>query len=282
MIDNNLVRKIIEQALREDIGVGDLTSNLTIPESLNSRASIVVKENCILSGIDLVDLIFSTIDQHLKFRNKFENGSIINKNSEIAFLEGKTKSILIGERVALNFLQRMCGVATLTHKFVHVVSGTNAKITDTRKTTPGLRMLEKSAVVDGGGVNHRFGLDDMILIKDNHIKAIGGIKNAIEKIKSSLKEKNLKIPIEIETSTIEELEEVISIGGVNRIMLDNFSIDDMRTAVLMTKGKFELEASGGINLDNVRKIAETGVDYISIGALTHSYKSIDISLEILT
>lgn len=281
-LENNNIRRIVEQALREDIGLGDITSEATIPEDKSSRASIAVKENCIISGIDISQLVYSIIDPDLSFRKKVENGSLISKNSEIVFLEGKTKNILLGERVALNFLQRLSGVATLTHKFVHAVSNTKVKITDTRKTTPGLRFLEKAAVVDGGGVNHRFGLDDMILIKDNHITAIGGVKNAINEISKSLHQKKINIPIEIEVESLEQLEEVMSIGNVNRIMLDNFSIGDMRTAVLMITGKYEVEASGGINLENVREIAETGVDFISVGALTHSFNSIDISLEVLT
>ena len=281
-LENNNIRRIVEQALREDIGLGDITSEATIPEDKSSRASIAVKENCIISGIDISQLVYSIIDPDLSFRKKVENGSLISKNSEIVFLEGKTKNILLGERVALNFLQRLSGVATLTHKFVHAVSNTKAKITDTRKTTPGLRFLEKAAVVDGGGVNHRFGLDNMILIKDNHINAIGGVKNAINEISKSLHQKKINVPIEIEVESLEQLEEVMLIGNVNRIMLDNFSIDDMRTAVLMITGKYEVEASGGINLENVREIAETGVDFISVGALTHSFNSIDISLEVLT
>lgn len=277
----NNIRRIVEQALREDIGLGDITSDETISAEAKNKASIVVKENCIISGIDIVELVYSIVDPELIFKKNVENGSLVNKNFEVAFLEGKTKSILLGERVALNFLQRMSGIATLTHKFVHAVANTSAKITDTRKTTPGLRLLEKSAVKDGGAVNHRFGLDDMILIKDNHITSVGGIKNAIKKIISSTSQKKLKLPIEVETSSLQEVEEVMEIGGVNRIMLDNFSIDDMKTAVLMVKSRFEVEASGGITLENVRQIAETGVDFISVGALTHSYKSIDISLEIL-
>lgn len=281
VLEINNIRRIVEQALREDVGLGDITSDETISPEAKNKASIAVKENCIISGIDTAELVFSIIDPELTFRKNVENGSLVNKNYEVAFLEGKTKSILLGERVALNFLQRMSGIATLTHKFVHAVANTSAKITDTRKTTPGLRLLEKSAVKDGGGVNHRFGLDDMILIKDNHITSVGGIKNAIEKINSSLNNKKLKLPIEIETTTLSEVEEVMEISGVSRIMLDNFSINDMKTAVLMVKGRFEVEASGGITLENVRQIAETGVNFISIGALTHSFKSIDITLEIL-
>lgn len=280
MIENSL-DKIIEDALREDIGMGDVTSESTIDENQISRAIIIVKESGILSGIEIIPRIFSLVDDEIEIKIDFESGSLVTNKTIVANIIGPTRGILMGERVALNFLQRMSGIATLTHKFVHAVSHTKAKITDTRKTAPLLRLTDKISVHHGGGVNHRFGLDDMVLIKDNHISAVGSIEKAIVTVNNYLSEKNLNLKIEIEVDSIEQLKQVLSIGKVNRIMLDNFLIDEMKIAVQMINNKFEVEASGKVNLQTVKEIAETGVDFISIGALTHSVKALDISLEII-
>ncbi len=274
------ISRLIEQALFEDIGFGDLTSESLIPEEQQSRAILLAKENGILSGIELVKIIFSTVDGAVTCEADYADGAMFSAGSVIAEINGPTRSILLGERVALNFLQRMSGIATLTHKFIHAVAGTKAKITDTRKTVPGLRMLDKQAVLDGGGVNHRFGLDQMILIKDNHIAAAGSISNAIKKCKAHLSGNNIDVKIEVETTSLEQVKDALAIGGVDRIMLDNFSLDAMREAVQCINHNVEVEASGGVNLQTVRAIAETGVDFISVGALTHSPRALDISLEL--
>jgi nicotinate-nucleotide pyrophosphorylase (carboxylating) len=207
---------------------------------------------------------------------------MVSAGQVIGEVDGPVRGILLGERVALNFLQRMSGIATLTHKYVHAIAGTNAKITDTRKTVPGLRMLDKKAVRDGGGVNHRFGLDQMVLIKDNHIAAAGGISEAVAACRNYLSHRDLKLAIEVETTSIEQVKEAIKCEGLSRIMLDNFAIQEMAAAVRLIDHAVEVEASGGVTLQTVRPIAETGVDLISVGALTHSPKALDISLEIVS
>lgn len=280
MIENH-IEKILEDALREDIGLGDITSEATINENLVSRAIILAKENGILSGIEFIPKIFSLVDNEIEIQILFKSGSLISKNTYVANIVGPTKSILIGERVALNFIQRMSGIATLTHKFIHLVKDTKAKITDTRKTAPNLRAFDKLAVHDGGGVNHRFGLDDMILIKDNHISASGSIEKSILNAKKYLSDKKQNLKIEIEVKNLIELKEVLRVGGVDRIMFDNFSLQDIAEGVKINSNKYEIEASGNVNLQSVKSIAETGVDFISIGALTHSVSALDLSLEII-
>ena len=231
--------------------------------------------------MELAEMIFRYLDPGIQFRSILKDGEAV-RHGQIAFeLTGNARAILIGERLALNCMQRMSGIATLTHDFVQRIEGFKAKILDTRKTTPLFRAAEKWAVRIGGGVNHRFGLYDMILIKDNHIDYCGGIVKAIEAANQYLKEKHLTIPTEVETRTMEDVKRVIQHGGVNRIMLDNFTLKALRGAVKLIAGKFETEASGGVNLDTVRDIAETGVDYISVGAITHSYRSLDLSLKAL-
>jgi len=224
--------------------------------------------------------VFKTINPNLSFVPNVMDGDFVKNGDIIAFVSGDAKSILTSERVALNFLQRMSGIATLTRKFVEAVKGTKAKITDTRKTAPGLRLIDKLAVEIGGGVNHRFGLYDMILIKDNHIAIAGGVERAIERCLKYVKEKNIDVKIEVEAQNLEDVKKILKYEEIDRILLDNFSIDDLRRAVDLINGKLEIEASGGITLENVRQIAEAGVDYISIGMLTHSPKALDISLEI--
>jgi nicotinate-nucleotide pyrophosphorylase (carboxylating) len=287
MMENNYLHdsrlgRLIEQALFEDVGFGDITSESLIPEEQLGKAEFIVKENGIISGIDIVKLVFSYVDGQVTFDSFVQDGALVESGVSLGFVDGPVRSILTGERVALNFMQRMSGIATLTHKYVHAVAGTKAKITDTRKTAPGLRVLDKKAVVDGGGINHRFALDSMVLIKDNHIAAAGGITNAIKRCKEYLRSQDVDVKIEVETTILDQVKEVMSIGGIHRIMLDNYSIKAMIEAVTIINGAFEIEASGGVNLQTVRAIAETGVDVISVGALTHSPKALDISLEYLS
>jgi nicotinate-nucleotide pyrophosphorylase (carboxylating) len=281
-LTDSRVGRLIEQALFEDVGFGDITSESLIPEEQLGKADLLVKESGIISGIDIVSLVFSCVDGQVTFEPYVQDGALIEKGTVIGQLHGPVRSLLTGERVALNFLQRMSGIATLTHKYVHAVAGTKAKITDTRKTAPGLRVLDKKAVLDGGGVNHRFALDSMVLIKDNHIAAAGGVTNAILRCKEYLKQVNVDVKVEVETTSIEQVQEVLAAEGVDRIMLDNYSIEKMKEAVQLINGAVEVEASGGVNLQTVRAIAETGVDVISVGALTHSPKALDISLEFLS
>ena len=274
---NKELESLITEALKEDIPQRDITSENIIPEDHISKAHILAKEEGVLAGLDVALMVFQCIDPSLRFQKKFKDGDEFKKGDILAALEGKTISILKGERVALNFLQRLSGIATLTRKFVEAVKGTSTKILDTRKTTPGLRKLEKYAVRMGGGMNHRMSLSDMVLIKDNHLAVIGGIKEAIERAREKV---DKEIKIEVEVKNIEELKEAIE-AGADIVMLDNMNISEIKKAVKIAKGKVPLEVSGKVNLDNVKKIARTGVDFISIGMLTHSYKSIDISLEIV-
>ncbi len=273
--------EIVERALVEDIGSGDVTTMAVIgDEKIEAEAEFISKCEGIIAGVDVVWLVFRALDPSLNFVPFFSDGDEVKNGDVIGVVKGDVRSILTAERTALNFLQRMSGIATLTRKFVKAVEGTRAKITDTRKTAPGLRLIDKLAVEIGGGVNHRFGLYDMILIKDNHIAVAGGVDRAIERCLRFVKEKNLDLKIEVEAQSIEDVEKILKVGGVDRILLDNFSIDDLKRAVDLIAGKFEVEASGGITLENVRDVAETGVDYISVGMLTHSVRALDISLEI--
>lgn len=273
--------EIVKRALVEDIGYGDITTISVIgDEYIEASGEFLVKSDGIIAGLDVVWLVFKTIDPGLNFVPYVSDGDEVKNGDIVGVVSGDVRSILSAERTALNFLQRMSGIATLTNKFVKAVEGTKAKITDTRKTAPGLRLIDKIAVEAGGGVNHRFGLYDMILIKDNHIAVAGGIEKAIERCLKYVKEKNVDVKIEVEAQNLDDVQKVLKVGGVDRILLDNFKIDDLKRAVDLISGKFEVEASGGITLENVRQVAETGVDYISIGMLTHSPKALDISLEI--
>ncbi len=271
--------EIIKQALAEDIGDGDHTSLSTIPENAIGRAELVIKEDGVVAGIELAKKVFEAVDPTIKFIALMDDGQKVKKGDIVFTVSGKSISILTAERVALNFLQRLSGIATSTRKMVDMLDGLNTKLLDTRKTTPNLRSLEKMAVRAGGGYNHRFGLFDMILIKDNHVDFAGGIKPAIEATMDYLAKKNLHLKIEIEVRDFNELAEVLETGGVDRIMLDNFTVDGLRTALKKIEGHYETEASGGITIDNVRSYAETGVDFISSGALTHHIKSLDMSLK---
>ncbi len=278
------VSRIIEQALFEDIGLGDATSDAVVPEEMLGGAVFLAKAPGIVAGLGVVAIVFRYVDEGLTVSPIVHDGESVHSGDRIGTVDGPAKSILKGERVALNFLQRMSGIATLTRQFVNAVDGTSVRITDTRKTVPGLRVLDKLAVTIGGGVNHRFGLDDMVLIKDNHIVAAGGIRPAIERCLAYLREEEFDIPIEVETRTVDDVRDAMACfesGKLfNRIMLDNFGLDAMREAVSLIAKRVEVEASGNITLQNVRAAAKTGVDVISVGALTHSVQALDISLEL--
>jgi nicotinate-nucleotide pyrophosphorylase (carboxylating) len=278
-LDKQITHHFIINALAEDVGDGDHTSLATIPDGTTGKAKLLVKDQGILAGVELAVEIFNQVDSNLKV-NIFLNDGAEVKPKDIAFeVEGDAQNILKAERLVLNCMQRMSGIATKTREIVDLLKGTNTKVLDTRKTTPGLRYLEKWAVRIGGGVNHRFGLYDMILIKDNHVDYSGGIRRAIENTHAYLERLNKKLAIEIEVRNLEELEQVLQTGRVNRILLDNFNFDDLRQAVNIIEGRFITEASGGITVENIRQYAECGVDYISVGALTHSVKSLDLSLK---
>ena len=270
---------IIVNALKEDLGDGDHTSLSCIPKDKTGRAKLLVKEEGILAGIDIARKVFNKVDATIVFNQLMNDGDKITPGNIAFTVEGNVISLLSSERLALNFMQRMSGIATSTNKMVKLLDGLNTKLLDTRKTTPNLRLLEKLAVKLGGGENHRFGLYDMIMIKDNHVDFAGGIVNAITNAINYLKEKNKGLKIEIEVRSFDELNQVLNYGNVHRIMLDNFNTDDLRKAVELIAGKYETEASGGITIDTLRKYAETGVDYISVGALTHHIKSLDLSLK---
>lgn len=272
----------IGNAVREDIGEGDHTSLACVPAEEISSAYLLIKESGILAGVELAKLIFHHIDPELKIQVLIQDGSSIRKNNIAFEVIGNARSILKAERLVLNCMQRMSGIATKTKQFVDLISGYNCKILDTRKTTPGFRAIEKWAVQIGGGTNHRFGLFDMIMIKDNHIDFAGGIEPAILKTVDYLKETGKDLKIEIEARNLDELDEILRIGNVNRIMLDNFSFEDLRTAVKKINGKYETEASGGINEKTVAEYASCGVDFISVGALTHQINSLDMSLKART
>lgn len=267
------IEEIIQKSLEEDIGYKDITTeNLRLNDTFIS-ADFIAKENGIIAGIDIAKKVFFHVDSDIEFIIFKKDGNVVEKKDIIAFVSGNAASILKAERVALNFLQRLSGIATLTHKFVEQVKGLNVKILDTRKTTPLLRELEKYAVKTGGGYNHRFGLYDMVMIKENHIRSAGSITKAVNLIRKN----DVTHKIEVEITNLEELKEAVD-ANIDRAMLDNMSIEDMKNAVKLFGDKLELEASGNVNLNTVREIAKTGVHYISSGALTHSYKSLDISL----
>lgn len=273
------ISKFIDQALAEDVGDGDHTSLSCIPASAKGKAHLLVKEDGIVAGVGLALEIFKKVDKALKVKVFIKDGSPIKKGDIVLIVEGKSQSILVAERLVLNCMQRMSGIATATNKLVQLCKGTRTKVIDTRKTTPTIRGLEKWAVVLGGGANHRIGLYDMILIKDNHVDYAGGISQAIHAANNYLKSKKKKLKIEIETRNLQEVQQVLETGRVNRIMLDNFSIPDLKKALKLIAGKYETEASGGITEKTIARYAACGVDYISVGALTHSIKSLDLSLK---
>ncbi len=281
VLNDSRVGRVIELALLEDIGLGDLTSDAIIPDAKLGRAEFLCMEEGVIAGLEVATLVFQYCDHGVTVQPLIRDGEFAKKGQTVAKIDGSAKSILKGERTALNFLQRMSGIATMTRSFVDAVAGTKAKIVDTRKTVPGLRVLDKWAVRLGGGMNHRFGLDDMVLIKDNHIVAAGGITQAVSACFKYLADEGHDVKVEVETKNLPEVQEAIHCKGVHRIMLDNFLLDEMREAVAMIAHRAEVEASGGVTLQTVRAIAETGVDFISVGALTHSVKGLDISLELL-
>jgi nicotinate-nucleotide pyrophosphorylase (carboxylating) len=278
---NNCYDEFIENALNEDIGDGDHTSLACIPTDAIGKAQVIVKEEGILAGSDIAFMILNKLDPEIKIHVFRHDGDRVFP-PDIAFIvEGRVLALLKAERLVLNIMQRMSGIATTTRQYVDKLTGLKTKILDTRKTTPGMRMLEKAAVKTGGGENHRFGLYDMILIKDNHIDFAGDITRAIKRAHEYLKRTGRNLAIEIEARNLDDINTILGIGGIQRIMLDNFSVRDTREAVKMIAGKFETESSGGITFENIRDYAECGVDYISVGALTHHIKSLDLSLKAL-
>lgn len=278
-IDQKTIHQIITNALAEDIGDGDHSSLACIPANAIGTARLIVKDSGVLAGVALAKMICETVDKTLVFEQLIADGTNVTPG-EIAFtLHGSARSILAAERTLLNFMQRMSGIATLTAELVGLLKGTKTQLLDTRKTTPGIRFMEKWAVRIGGGVNHRFALYDMIMLKDNHVDFSGGIAQAIQRTKDYLAPTNKSLKVEIEVRNLDELDQVLAIGQVDRIMLDNFSPALLKEAIDKIAGRFETEASGGIVKETLRTYAETGVDYISVGALTHSYKSLDLSLK---
>ena len=271
--------ELIDIGIKEDLGDGDHTSLSCIPNDAKGQAKLLVKEKGILAGVEIAKLVFAKIDPTIKFSQFLNDGDSINIG-DIAFsVEGNAQNILRAERLALNFMQRMSGIATQTNVYASIIAHTNAKVLDTRKTTPGLRYFEKLAVKIGGGENHRIGLYDLIMIKDNHIDFAGGITEALLKTYQYLKETNRNLKVEVEARNLEEVKEIMGTGLGNRIMLDNFTIEDTLKAVALIDGKYETESSGGITLETINSYAECGVDFISVGALTHQIKSLDLSLK---
>jgi nicotinate-nucleotide pyrophosphorylase (carboxylating) len=278
-MENKILREFILRSLAEDVGDGDHSSLACIPAESKGRARLLIKENGILAGIRVADVLFSVIDADLKFDKILEDGTRVFPRDVAFYLSGRQQSILKSERLVLNIMQRMSGIATSAHEYATLLKGLKTRILDTRKTTPGFRFLEKEAVSIGGGLNHRMGLYDMIMLKDNHIDYAGGIEKAILKTREYLKKKNLKLKVEIEARSMDDVRQILSVGGIDRIMLDNFSINDTLLAVKEISGKYETESSGGIDLSTIRAYAECGVDYISVGSLTHHIKSLDMSLK---
>ncbi len=273
------LEQFIDLSLAEDVGSGDHSALACIPADAVHSAKLLIKSDGILAGVAVAEMIFRRIDPEIKMTKFLDDGAVVQTGNIAFTVLGNTRHILTAERLVLNCMQRMSGIATLTNRYVKAVAHTNAKILDTRKTTPLFRYLQKWAVKIGGGYNHRFGLYDMIMIKDNHHDFCGGIKPAIERARQYVQDNNLSIKIEIEVRNIKELQEVLQVGKVDRIMLDNFSPQTMKTAVQLIDKQYETEASGGITLETISEYAETGVDYISVGALTHSYQSLDMSLK---
>ena len=274
-----LVDDLVKIAIAEDLGDGDHTSLSTIPADEQGAAQLIIKQDGILAGIDVALKVFAAVDPALKVELKLKDGAQVKKGDIAFIVRGRVISILQAERLVLNFMQRLSGVATQTHIYASKIADLHTKVLDTRKTTPGLRLLEKQAVKIGGGVNHRIGLFDMILIKDNHVDFAGGIANAIKSAQEYCKAKGKQLDIEIETRSLDEIRQAMAVGGIRRIMLDNFDVETTRKAVELIGGKYETESSGGITLETLRDYALTGVDFISVGALTHQIKSLDMSLK---
>jgi nicotinate-nucleotide pyrophosphorylase (carboxylating) len=276
---DELEDRLIDLSFAEDIGDGDHTTLCCIPEDAMGQSHLLIKEDGILAGVEVAKKVFARFDSDMQVEVLMGDGSKVKKGDIAMIVRGRIRSLLQTERLMLNIMQRMSGIATMTNRYVERLKGTHTHVLDTRKTTPGMRMLEKQAVKIGGGVNHRIGLFDMILLKDNHVDFSGGIANAINRCHTYLKEKNLNLKIEIEVRSFDEIRQVMEVGSVDRIMLDNFSVENTRKAVEMIAGKYETESSGGITLDTIRDYAECGVDYVSVGALTHSVMGLDMSFK---
>ena len=276
---NELEDRLIDLAFAEDIGDGDHTTLCCIPDTAMGKSHLLIKEDGILAGVEVAKRVFARFDPTMQVEVLIGDGAHVKKGDIAMVVTGKVRSLLQTERLMLNIMQRMSGIATMTAKYVERLKGTNTHVLDTRKTTPGMRMLEKQAVKIGGGMNHRIGLFDMILLKDNHVDFAGGIANAINRCHEYLKEKGLDLKIEIEVRNFDELRQAMECGGINRIMLDNFSVENTKKAVEMVGGKYETESSGGITFDTIRDYAECGVDFISVCALTHSVKCLDMSFK---
>ena len=270
----DMLERVAFAALAEDLGDGDVTTEATVDADVTGSADLVVKEPGVVCGLAVAEAVFRAVDPELRFERLVEEGASVAAGTAVARVAGPERAILTGERTALNFLARLSGIATLTRRYVDAVDGTGAAILDTRKTTPGLRALEKHAVATGGGRNHRFGLDDGVLVKDNHLRAAGSVASAVERLRAAT-----PLPIEVECDTLEQVSEALA-AGAEAILLDNMIPDQLRAAVALARGRARLEASGGVTLENVRDVAETGVDEISVGALTHSARSLDVSLEL--
>jgi nicotinate-nucleotide pyrophosphorylase (carboxylating) len=270
---------IISNAIREDVGDGDHSSLACIPKEAKGKAKLLVKEAGVIAGVEMAKRIFSYVDADLKVEIRIYDGESVKYGDVVFFVEGSSQSILKSERLVLNVMQRMSAIATKTKEFAKLLEGTKTKILDTRKTTPGIRVIEKWAVKIGGGENHRFALYDMIMLKDNHIDFAGGVSKAIEKTKNYLKVNSLDLKIIVEARSIEEIKEILAHEGIHRILIDNFNFEETRKAVQLIGDKCQTESSGGINLESVRKYAECGVDYVSSGALTHSVYNMDLSLK---
>jgi nicotinate-nucleotide pyrophosphorylase (carboxylating) len=273
-VATDTLERIVLAALAEDIGAGDVTTDATVPADAVGTAELLVKEPGVVCGLEMAASTFRALDPDVRFEALADDGDSVEPPAVVARITGSQRALLTGERVALNFVGRLSGIATLTRRYVDAVEGTGASVLDTRKTTPGLRALEKHAVVCGGGRNHRFGLDDAVLIKDNHLRAAGSLRAAVELVRETT-----ALPVEVECETLAQVGDALELG-VDAILLDNMTPAELREAVAVTAGRARLEASGGVNLDTIRAIAETGVDEISVGALTHSARSLDVSLEL--
>ena len=268
------VERVVYAALAEDVGAGDVTTEATVESDAVGTAELIVKEHGVVCGLRAAETVFRALDPEVRFEALVEEGTLVERMTVVAVVSGPLRAILTGERVALNFLGRLSGISTLTRSYVDAVAGTDVAILDTRKTTPGLRLLEKHAVACGGGRNHRFGLDDAVLVKDNHLAAAGSVRAAVERLRAAT-----DLPIEVECDTLAQVTEALA-AEVDAILLDNMTPETLAAAVVLAQGRARLEASGGVTLENIRAIAETGVDEISIGALTHSARSLDVSLEL--
>jgi len=273
-VATDTLERIVHAALAEDVGAGDVTTEATVPADAMGTAALLVKEAGIVCGLRAAEVVFRTLDPEIEFEAFAQDGGAVEAPALVARVSGSTRAILTGERVALNFLGRLSGIATLTRQYVDAIEGTGAAVLDTRKTSPGLRALEKHAVAAGGGRNHRFGLDDAVLVKDNHLHAAGSVADAVAAVR-----KASDLPIEVECDTLDQVGEALE-AGVEAILLDNMTTTELRQAVKLVAGRARLEASGGVDLETIRAIAETGVDEISVGALTHSARSLDVSLEL--